>query len=110
MTRHYRAHTPEALALRADHVEDLVSLAHIHGVDDHRIVQAFFIDTEADFDCGLVDSERLAAGELIGIIIGGDDPHFAGEVLDRDQAFDLFGADWIHGLEAARSYDLQVNA
>ena len=110
MTRHYQAHTFEALAFRADHVEDLDSLAHILGGDDHRSVQAFYIDTEADFDFGLDDSERLPAGELIGIVIGGDDPHFAGEVLDRDQACDLFGAGWVDDREAARSYYLQVNA
>ena len=106
--KHYRSMTPDALCLRADHVEDLDSLAHILGGDDHRSVQAFYIDTEADFDCGLDDSERLPAGELIGIVIGGDDPSWPGEVLDRDQACDLFGAGWVDDREAARSYYLQV--
>lgn len=82
-------------------------MAHILGGADDLDVMAFFVNGEADFDCGLDGSERLPAGELIGVIIGGDDPSWPGEVLDRDQAFDFFGADWVYRIEADRSEQLQ---
>ena len=85
-------------------------MAHILGGDAHRNVQLFFIDTEADFDCGLDGSERLPAGEVIGAVIGGDDPSWPGEVLDRDQVLEMFGWSWVGDREAERSYYLQVNA
>lgn len=106
--KHHLSFTPDALAYRADHVEDCDTVADIMGGEDYRNVQAFFINGESDFDCGLDDSERLPAGELIGLVIGGDDPHFPGEVLDRDQACDLFGYSWVAEREASRSYDLQM--
>lgn len=105
--KHHRSHTPEAIAMRADHVSDLGTVADIMGGEDHRNVCAYFINSEADFDCGLDGSERLPAGELIGIIIGGDDPSWPVEVLDRDQAFDMFGVEWVYGIEADRSNQLQ---
>lgn len=100
MTTQYKSMTPEALASRANEVIDYGSVHSILGKgDDHRDVQVFI----EHFDMRWTDDGDLATdesyAEIIGVVIGGYDPHFKPDVLDRNGARDLFGDDFVLGVE-----------
>lgn len=87
--------TVQALANRADQIERIGSVADILGGDDHRSVAVFYEHDRADFIDEALTCFVAAAAEVIGVVIGGNDPTFPAEVLDRGQAQDRFGSDLV---------------
>lgn len=105
--KHTRDWTVQALANRADQIEHPGSVADILGGEDHRSVAIYYAHDMADFiDAALTCFVALAA-EVIGVVIGGDDPTFAAEVLDRGQAQDRFGSDLVARWEELATEGLQ---
>lgn len=97
--RHYPLDmTFTALAKRADETAILDTVHDVLRNDDLREVTAFFMHEQADLgeDCGY----RLVAKELIGVALADlDDPAAPIEILDRNQAVDLFGWRYVADLE-----------
>jgi hypothetical protein len=96
--KHFREMTFAALSNRADSVEKDDVVSEIIGGDDHRAIYAFLSHEQADLgeDCGY----RLVAKELIGVALADlDDPAAPIEILDRNQAVDLFGWRYVADLE-----------
>ena len=96
-----------ALANRADHIEHVGSVADILGGEDHRSVAVFYEHQPADFIDERLTCFIALAAEVIGVVIGGDDPSFAAEVLDRGQAQDRFGSDLVARWEEIATEGLQ---
>ena len=87
-----------ALNNRADSTAIMDTVAELIGGDDTREVTVFLRHEQDDLgeDCGY----RLVAKELIGVALCDvDDPYAMPEILDRDQAWELFGQQFIEDLE-----------
>jgi hypothetical protein len=98
--KHYRSNTPEALAYTAHRMDELDSVADILGRgEDHRSVTVYYEHHDMlDTDDGAFPMAESYA-RIIGVVLGGDDPGFMPEVLDRDGARDLFGDAWVQSAE-----------
>lgn len=105
--KHTRDWTVQALANRADQIEHVGSVADILGGDDHRSVAVYYAHESGSFLGGSDGYWTGTAAEVIGVVIGGDDPSFRAEVLDREQARDLFGDDLVARWEAIETENLQ---
>ncbi len=95
MTRHFRTMTVEALSYRADRTDDMGCVADWIGGEDYRSVRVFYV---VDGSYGTSDGVFYrddASAEVIGVVLGGDDPSFHPTVLDREGARDLFGDAWV---------------
>jgi len=99
--------TTQALANRSDSIARPGSVSDVMGGDDHRSVAVFYEHQPADF----IDERHVCsvcpAAEVIGVVIGGDDPDFPADVLDREQARDTFGDDLVARWEAIETEKLQ---
>lgn len=93
--KHIRQHSVDALTFRADRIQELDTVADMIGGDDHRSVSVYYVHDGVDWteDGGFPTQDAFA--EVLGVVIGGDDPSFPAEVLDRAQAQDFFGHDRI---------------
>lgn len=105
--KHQRDWTVQALANRADQIERIGSVADILGGEDHRSVAVYYAHDRADFIDERLTCFIALAAEVIGVVIGGDDPSFAAEVLDRGQAQDRFGSDLVARWEEIATEGLQ---
>lgn len=105
--KHYAQNTPEALACRADHIGDFGPVSdYIPDSEDYRAVQVYFRHVDAEFSWrGECFYGR--AGEVIGVVLGGDDPDFVPEVLDREGARDRFGDHFVTWCEDSRTEALE---
>ena len=99
--------TITALTNRSDAIEHPGTVADILGGDDHRDVAVHYAHESGSFLGGVEGYWTGTAAEVIGVVIGGDDPHFPGEVLSRSQAQEVFGHDWIRGCEDRATEGLQ---
>lgn len=99
--------TVQALANRADHIEHVGSVADILGGEDYRDVAIYYAHDMADFIDERLTCFIALAAEVIGVVIGGDDPSFPAEVLDRSQAQDRFGSEWVARWEEIQTEKLQ---
>ena len=87
-----------ALNNRADSTSIMDTVAELIGGDDTREV-AVFLRHEQD-DLGEDYGYRLVAKEVIGVALCDlDDPYAMPEILDRDQAWELFGIQWVEDRE-----------
>ena len=87
-----------ALNNRADSTAIMDTVAELIGGDDAREV-AVFLRHEQD-DLGEDYGYRLVAKEVIGVALCDlDDPYAMPEILDRDQAWELFGIQWVEDRE-----------
>lgn len=87
-----------ALNNRADSIKRDWVASEIIGGDDHRDITVF-LRHEQD-DLGEDYGYRLVAKEVIGVALCDvDDPYAMPEILDRDQAWELFGQQFIEDLE-----------
>ena len=87
-----------ALNNRADSTSIMDTVAELIGGDDTREV-AVFLRNEQD-DLGEDYGYRLVAKEVIGVALCDvDDPYAMPEILDRDQAAELLGQDFIEAQE-----------
>ena len=87
-----------ALNNRADSTAIMDTVAELIGGDDTREV-AVFLRHEQD-DLGEDYGYRLVAKEVIGVALCDlDDPYAMPEILDRDQAWELFGIQWVEDRE-----------
>ena len=87
-----------ALNSRADSTAIMDTVAELIGGGDTREVTVF-LRHEQD-DLGEDYGYRLVAKELIGVALCDvDDPYAMPEILDRDQAWELFGQQFIEDLE-----------
>ena len=87
-----------ALNNRADSTAIMDTVADVIGGDDHRDITVF-LRHEQD-DMGEDYGYRLVAKEVIGVALCDvDDPYAMPEILDRDQAWELFGQQFIEDLE-----------
>ena len=87
-----------ALNNRADSTAIMDAVAELIGGDDTREV-AVFLRHEQD-DLGEDYGYRLVAKEVIGVALCDlDDPYAMPEILDRDQAWELFGIQWVEDRE-----------
>ena len=87
-----------ALNNRADSAAIMDTVAELIGGDDTREV-AVFLRHEQD-DLGEDYGYRLVAKEVIGVALCDvDAPYAMPEILDRDQAWELFGIQWVEDRE-----------
>ena len=94
----FHSMTFAALSARADSTAIMDTVAELIGGDDTREV-AVFLRHEQD-DLGEDYGYRLVAKEVIGVALCDvDDPYAMPEILDRDQAWELFGQQFIEDLE-----------
>lgn len=106
--KHQRDWTTQALANRADQIERVGTMADITGGDeDYREVAVYYSHELADFIDERMTCFIAGAAEVIGVVIGGDDPSFPAEVLDRSQAQDRFGSEWVSRCEERATDGLQ---
>ena len=90
--------TFSALSASADSIKRDWVASEIIGGDDHRDITVF-LRHEQD-DLGEDYGYRLVAKEVIGVALCDlDDPYAMPEILDRDQAWELFGQQFIEDLE-----------
>ena len=83
----------------ADSTAIMDTVAELIGGDDTREV-AVFLRHEQD-DLGEDYGYRLVAKEVIGVALCDvDAPYAMPEILDRDQAWELFGQQFIEDLES----------
>lgn len=83
---------------RADSTAILDTVSDVIGGDDLREITVF-LRHEQD-DLGEDYGYRLVAKEVIGVALCDvDDPYAMPEILDRDQAWELFGQQFIEDLE-----------
>ncbi|MFP5510779.1 MAG: hypothetical protein ACLGIP_16730 [Alphaproteobacteria bacterium] len=100
--------TVQALANRADQIEHVGTMADITGGDeDYREVAVYYSHELADFIDERMTCFIAGAAEVIGVVIGGDDPSFPAEVLDRSQAQDRLGSEWVARWEEIQTEKLQ---
>jgi hypothetical protein len=94
----FHSMTFSALSARADAVNTDYTVAELIGGDDLREI-IVFLRHEQD-DLGEDYGYRLVAKEVIGVALCDvDDPYAMPEILDRDQAWELFGQQFIEDLE-----------
>ena len=94
----FHSMTFAALSARADSTAIMDTVAELIGGDDTREV-AVFLRHEQD-DLGEDYGYRLVAKEVIGVALCDlDDPYAMPEILDRDQAWELFGIQWVEDRE-----------
>ena len=105
--KHTRDWTTQALANRADSIARPGSVSDVMGGEDHRDVAVFFAHELADFIDERCTCFVALSAEIIGVVIGGDDPDFPADVLDREQARDTFGDDLVARWEAIETEKLQ---
>lgn len=87
--------TAQALANRADSIQRIGSVSDVMGGEDHREVAVYFEHTGLNWtEDGNFQTDETSA-DVIGVVIGWDDPAFPAEVLDRGQAQDRFGSDLV---------------
>lgn len=100
--------TVQALANRADQIEHVGTMADILGGDeDYRDVAIYYAHDMADFIDERLTCFIALAAEVIGVVIGGDDPSFPAEVLSRSEAQDRFGSEWVSRCEDRATEGLQ---
>ena len=96
--RSFQEMTFSALSARADSIKRDWVVSEIIWGDDHRDITVF-LRHEQD-DLGEDYGYRLVAKEVIGVALCDvDDPYAMPEILDRDQAWELFGQQFIEDLE-----------
>ena len=84
------------LVRRADEILTLDSVCDYLGGDDLREVTVFMEHEQSSHGYGDDQFYRLEGKEIIGVAFCDlDDPLAAIEVLDRNQAVDLFGWKWV---------------
>lgn len=99
--------TIQALTNRSDAIEHPGSVADILGGEDHRSVAVYYAHESGSFLGGVEGYWTGTAAEVIGVVIGGDDPHFPGEVLSRGQAQEMFGHDWVSAREISQTEGME---
>lgn len=96
--KHYRSMTHAALSARCDSYDDSMQMNDItDDSDDERPVTIFFRHIEVELEDENPDAWNTfgEAREVIGVVIGEDVP----VILDRDQAYDVFGFDLVQRWE-----------
>lgn len=86
-----------SLAKRADETRILDCVADYIGGDDLREVTVFLEHEQI----GWGDGWKTVGKEILGVALCDvDDPQAVPEILDRDQAVEMFGGDWSYDKES----------
>lgn len=89
-----------ALNNRADSTAIMDTVSDVIGGGDDLREITVFLRHEQD-DLGEDYGYRLVAKEVIGVALCDvDDPYAMPEILDRDQAWELFGISWVEDRES----------
>ena len=87
------------LCSRADEMVTIDDMATHFGTEDYREVAVFLTHDQSDL--GGNSGYRLESKEVIGVALCDlDDPLAAPEILDRDQAWELFGHGFVDNMES----------